>query len=316
MRVAIEAASLALTSGGLARYTSELSLALARTYPEDEYYLVSDQPFPALLPANRKAADPAPGAPLVSGASPRRAASPIVTAPIFTIPAGPPCHPPRSLPWMNETGIMPGVRRRIPLLLIWPALWSSPAEGAARRHPALRLPPERVVSVPKPPGLVDARRGAPPARFSSWRAEPRKNLESVEAWLKPAATMPSIWHDRTPPRHAPLIREGPAFGLPANPDRDLPRSIPVRSPSPLPHEGWLARAGSDAVRRAGHRLAPWKRLPAMPRSMPTPPELTAAMSDLASHPDSLDRCAARWRVPAVLKTHRPPDPRGLKQAPR
>ena len=45
MRVAIEAASLGLTSGGLARYTSELSLALARCFPEDEFYLVSDQPF-------------------------------------------------------------------------------------------------------------------------------------------------------------------------------------------------------------------------------------------------------------------------------
>src|SRR5204863_7981215 len=45
MRVAIEAASLALTSGGLARYTSELSLALARCYPDDEFFLISDQPF-------------------------------------------------------------------------------------------------------------------------------------------------------------------------------------------------------------------------------------------------------------------------------
>ena len=45
MRVAIEAASLALSSGGLARYTSELSLALARGFPEDEFFLTSDQPF-------------------------------------------------------------------------------------------------------------------------------------------------------------------------------------------------------------------------------------------------------------------------------
>ena len=36
MRVAIEAASLALTSGGLPRYTSELSLALARFAPLHE----------------------------------------------------------------------------------------------------------------------------------------------------------------------------------------------------------------------------------------------------------------------------------------
>ena len=54
MRVAIEAASLAVSSGGLARYTSELSLALARCFPEDEFFLISDQPFqmPAGPPAN------------------------------------------------------------------------------------------------------------------------------------------------------------------------------------------------------------------------------------------------------------------------
>ena len=56
MRVAIEAASLSLSSGGLARYTSELSLALARCFPEDEFFLVSDQPFrmPSPAPANLK----------------------------------------------------------------------------------------------------------------------------------------------------------------------------------------------------------------------------------------------------------------------
>src|SRR3954451_17965846 len=61
MRVAIEAASLALTSGGLARYTSELSLALGHEFPGDEFYLVSDQPFelPARAPANlRKVGGP------------------------------------------------------------------------------------------------------------------------------------------------------------------------------------------------------------------------------------------------------------------
>ena len=53
MRVAIEAASLALSSGGLARYTSELSLALARCFPEDEFFLVSDQPFRDASKAHR-----------------------------------------------------------------------------------------------------------------------------------------------------------------------------------------------------------------------------------------------------------------------
>src|ERR1035437_8221768 len=54
MRVVIEAATLSLPSGGLARYTSELSLALGRCFPEDEFYLVSDQPFrmPSPAPVN------------------------------------------------------------------------------------------------------------------------------------------------------------------------------------------------------------------------------------------------------------------------
>jgi len=45
MRVAIEAAPLSLSSGGLLRYTTELSLALARCFTGDEFFLVSDQPF-------------------------------------------------------------------------------------------------------------------------------------------------------------------------------------------------------------------------------------------------------------------------------
>ena len=59
MRVAIEAGSLALTSGGLARYTSELSLALAREFADDEFYLTSDQPFtmPDRAPQNLRRGD-------------------------------------------------------------------------------------------------------------------------------------------------------------------------------------------------------------------------------------------------------------------
>ena len=45
MIAALDATPLTLTSGGLARYVSELSLALAREFPEDTYALLSDQPF-------------------------------------------------------------------------------------------------------------------------------------------------------------------------------------------------------------------------------------------------------------------------------
>jgi glycosyltransferase involved in cell wall biosynthesis len=50
VRIALDATPLILTSGGLPRYVSELSLALAREFPEDQYLLLSDQPFP--LPRN------------------------------------------------------------------------------------------------------------------------------------------------------------------------------------------------------------------------------------------------------------------------
>ncbi len=54
MNVALDATPLILSSGGLPRYVTELSLALAREFPEDTYQLLSDQPFasPAGAPPN------------------------------------------------------------------------------------------------------------------------------------------------------------------------------------------------------------------------------------------------------------------------
>jgi len=54
MRVAIDATPLTLSSGGLRRYTQELSVALAENFPRDEFFLVSDQRFemPRTAPMN------------------------------------------------------------------------------------------------------------------------------------------------------------------------------------------------------------------------------------------------------------------------
>ncbi len=54
MIAALDATPLILTSGGLVRYVAELSVALARQFPEDNYTLLSDQNFamPADAPAN------------------------------------------------------------------------------------------------------------------------------------------------------------------------------------------------------------------------------------------------------------------------
>ena len=48
MRVAVDATPLALTSGGLARYTSELVAALAAQFPDDQYHLISEKPLNSL----------------------------------------------------------------------------------------------------------------------------------------------------------------------------------------------------------------------------------------------------------------------------
>jgi glycosyltransferase involved in cell wall biosynthesis len=45
MKIALDATPLILSSGGLPRYVNELSSALAREYPEDTFFLLSDQPF-------------------------------------------------------------------------------------------------------------------------------------------------------------------------------------------------------------------------------------------------------------------------------
>jgi glycosyltransferase involved in cell wall biosynthesis len=54
VRVALDATPLTLSSGGLRRYVTELSLALAREFPEDTYTLLSDQAFllPRFAPPN------------------------------------------------------------------------------------------------------------------------------------------------------------------------------------------------------------------------------------------------------------------------
>lgn len=57
MIAALDATPLTLTSGGLERYVCELSVALAREFPEDTYVLLSDQNFrlPSALPSGTPA---------------------------------------------------------------------------------------------------------------------------------------------------------------------------------------------------------------------------------------------------------------------
>ena len=204
MRVAIEAATLAMTSGGLARYTSELSLALARCFPDDEFYLVSDQPFvmPAGAPPN-----------LRRGGGPRNAVerrwwlwglpremarlgADLVHGPDFAVPylsRRPSVLTIHDLsPWMDERWhhAAERVRRRTPVLLDLGLATMVITPGESVRKAAIdrfHLRPDRVVAVPEAAAgwlrPVAAPPPEPPYFLFVGTLEPRKNLESLlAAW--------------------------------------------------------------------------------------------------------------------------------------
>jgi glycosyltransferase involved in cell wall biosynthesis len=203
MRVAIEAASLSLSSGGLARYTSELSLALARCFPEDEFFLVSDQPFrmPSPAPVNLKC-----------GGGPRNAlerrwwlwglaremgrlGADLVHGPDFAVPYFPRRPSVLTLhdlsPWMDPRWHHAArrVRRRTPVLLDLGLATMVITPGEKVRRAAIQrfgLRPERVVAVPEAAAHwfrpVEPVPGQPYFLFVG-TLEPRKNLDVlIEAW--------------------------------------------------------------------------------------------------------------------------------------
>src|SRR5579863_2049804 len=168
MRVAIEAASLGLSSGGLARYTGELSLALARCFPDDEFFLISDQPF--RMPEN-------PPGNLKRGGGPRnsmerrwwiwglyremiRLGADLIHGPDFAVPYIPRRPSVLTLhdlsPWMNRRWhhAAKRVRRRTPVLLDLGVATMVITPGDTVRKQAIerfRLQPDRVVAVPEAP---------------------------------------------------------------------------------------------------------------------------------------------------------------------
>jgi glycosyltransferase involved in cell wall biosynthesis len=207
MRVAIEAASLTLTSGGLARYTSELALALSRAFPADHYFLVSDQqfPMPAAHPPNLK-----------RGGGPRNAierrwwlwgldrelgrlSADLVHGPDFAVPylsRRPSVLTLHDLsPWMDEHWHRDAtrVRRRTPILfeLGIATMIITPSEAVRKQAmERFRLEPGRVVAIPE--AAAPWLRPQPPSRDSQAPApyflfvgtlEPRKNLNTLlKAW--------------------------------------------------------------------------------------------------------------------------------------
>jgi glycosyltransferase involved in cell wall biosynthesis len=246
MRVAIEAASLGLSSGGLARYTGELSLALARSFPDDEFFLVSDQAF--------RMPDDAPGN-LKRGGSPRNAAerrwwiwgfdremhrlgADLVHGPDFAVPYIPRRPSVLTLhdlsPWMDPSWHdgAKRVRRRTPLLLDLGIATMIITPGDAVRKQAIerfRLDPDRVVAVPEAPApwfrRIEPPAGSVPYFLFVGTLEPRKNLLTlVNAWreVRRHHTIDLVLAGR-PRADAPAIAEEPGLRLTGEvPDGKLP----------------------------------------------------------------------------------------------
>lgn len=257
MRVAIEAASLSLSSGGLARYTSQLSLALARNFPLDEFYLTSDQKFrmPPGASANlRRAEEPHNvlerrwwlwGLPRAL----RRLRADLIHGPDFSVPYIPTRPSVLTLhdlsPWMNPAwhGSAARVRRRTPLLLKLglATMVITPTERVRKQAiERFRLRPERVVAVAEAaapwfkPALSRMTNvsALEPVKLAERRyflfvgtIEPRKNVAGlIESWrLAREATGADLVVVGRRRDDAPPIPSEPGLHLPGEvADEDLP----------------------------------------------------------------------------------------------
>jgi glycosyltransferase involved in cell wall biosynthesis len=204
MRVALDATPLALATGGLTRYTAELSRALAATFPEDEFLLLSDQSF--------RAPDGPPN--LKAGPGPRtswdrrwwtlglnrelsRARADVFHGTNFEVPCLP-AHPSVVTvhdlsPWCEaawQTG-SGRVRDRAPYLLgLGMATMVITVSEAVRQETLerFRIPAGRVVSVPlaaSPHFRPVPPEGQPVRPYFLYvgALEPRKNLDMlIDAW--------------------------------------------------------------------------------------------------------------------------------------
>jgi glycosyltransferase involved in cell wall biosynthesis len=197
MKIALDATPLTVATGGVRRYTEELSSALAENFPEDQFWLLSDQPFnvPAPRPAN-----------LNTGRGPRNAVErrwwlcglnaelsrlgiDVFHGTDFAVPylpARPAVMTIHDLsPWMNPAWHSESrrVRRRTPRLLRWGLATMVITPSEAIKQQAIdhfHLNPSRVVAIP----LAAARIFCPTAVRPDGRPyllyvgtlEPRKNL--------------------------------------------------------------------------------------------------------------------------------------------
>jgi glycosyltransferase involved in cell wall biosynthesis len=230
MRVAIDATPLTLSSGGLRRYTLELSAALAENFPQDEFFLASDQPFhmpeSALSNLQRGGGprDPAERRWWLWGLNRelQRLGAELFHGTDFAVPyitRRPSILTLHDLsPWMNAAWHSDAarVRQRTPLLIALglPAMIVTPSEAVRKQAiERFRIHPDRIRAIPHAasacfrPVRADA---APPYFLFAGTLEPRKNIPGlVAAWREVRRSHPVdlVLVGRQRPDFAQLSRE-------------------------------------------------------------------------------------------------------------
>lgn len=247
MIAALDATPLTVPTGGVTRYTRELARALAEGYPDDRYWLLSDQPFamPAPVLSN-----------LHKGDGPRTAAerrwwlwgldremirrgAEVFHGTDFSVPyisRRPSVMTLHDLsPWLAQETKQDAslrVRRRVPVLLRAriPTMVITPSEAVRRAAISrFRLDGERVVAVPLAASRhfrpIEAEPPARPYFLFVGTLEPRKNVTRlIEAWreVRKSQEVDLVLAGRVRENFAMPAPEKGLRVLGAVPDRDLP----------------------------------------------------------------------------------------------
>ncbi len=212
MKIALDATPLTVPSGGARRYTEELSRALANEFPDDEFWLLSDQAFdlPPDAPPNLK-----------TGRGPEnllerrwwlwglqseisRRGIEVFHGTDFAVPYLPIRPSVMTLhdlsPWMDPAWHAEAdrVRNRTPMLLRLglATMIITPSEAVRRQAmERFRLQANRVMAVPHAASAhfrpVSARRDRPPYLLYVGTLEPRKNISLLmDVWREVRKTHP------------------------------------------------------------------------------------------------------------------------------
>lgn len=211
--IALDATPLTVSTGGIGRYTLELARALASEYPEDQYWLLSDQTFKAPLGLPNLHSGDVPRNPAERkwwtwglDREMRRRGVDLFHGTDYSVPYIPLRPSVLTLhdlsPWLDPAWQPHAsrVRRRTPSLLRMglATMVITPSESVRRAAmERFRLSPHRVVSVPlaagelfRPPVVAVMPRGNPYFLFVGTR-EPRKNIARlIDAWREVRKTIP------------------------------------------------------------------------------------------------------------------------------